>query len=141
MAEDELKQVMEKTVVEIKVPQPVESKTPVGKTSCLWDDYDQEMTMEEKQPITRMTAVTMEIKFYNDSMRINQQSNHLIWWKENNSIIPKMSGIAKNILGTPATSVPSERIFSKAGELISSRRSSLKKETVDMMTFLNKKYL
>ena len=85
------------------------------------------MAMEEKLQITRMTEVTMEIKFYTDSMRINRQSNPLNWWKENSSIVPKMSGIAKQILGTPATSVPSERIFSKAGELISSRRSSLKK--------------
>ena len=82
MAEDELKQEMEKTVVEIKVPQPVESKTPVGKTSCLWDDYDEKMAMEEKQSITRMTAVTMEIKFYTYSIRINRQSNPLYWRKE-----------------------------------------------------------
>ena len=81
-----------------------------------------------KQPITRMTAVTMEIKFYTDSMRINRQSNPLNWWKENSSIVPKMSGIAKKVLGTPATSVPSEKIFSKASELISRRRTSFKKK-------------
>ena len=37
-----------------------------------------------------------------------------------------------------ANSVPSERLFSKAGELISMRRSTLKAENVDMMLFLQR---
>ena len=80
----------------------------------------------------------MELAFFNEAMRIKRENDPLYWWRENCLILPKMSVMAKNILGTPATSVPSERIFSKAGELISSKRSSLKKETVDMVIFLNK---
>ena len=36
------------------------------------------------------------------------------------------------------TSVPAERVFSKAGELISQRRSVIKPKHVNMMLFLNK---
>ena len=38
----------------------------------------------------------------------------------------------------PSTSVPSERLFSKAGEITSLKRNRLKSKAVDMMLFLNK---
>ena len=43
--------------------------------------------------------------------------------------------------GTRGTSVPSERLFSKAGEAIAARRSNIKPKNVDMILFLNKKLL
>lgn len=44
---------------------------------------------------------------------------------------------AKKILCAPATSVPSERIFSKAGIVVSDRRSRLKAKNVNMLIFIN----
>ena len=41
-------------------------------------------------------------------------------------------------LSTLATSVPSECLFSKAGELVSAKRNRLKDNIIDMMLFLNK---
>jgi len=38
----------------------------------------------------------------------------------------------------PATSVPSERIFSKAGQIVSQRRNRLSPKNVDVLIFLNK---
>ena len=46
--------------------------------------------------------------------------------------------IAKKYLCIPGTSVPAERVFSKAGELVSMRRSRLKPKNVNMFLFLNK---
>lgn len=43
----------------------------------------------------------------------------------------------KNILCTPATSVPSERMFSKTGIVVSDKRSRIKPKDVDMLVFLN----
>lgn len=64
----------------------------------------------------------------------------LHWWKEHEKQLPLMAGVAKQILCTPATSTPSERAFSKAGSLITAKRSMLKPSKVDMMLFLNKNY-
>ena len=51
-----------------------------------------------------------------------------------------LSEVARSVLAVPATSVPSEKIFSKAGQIVSKRRASLKSNHVDMMIFLNKNY-
>ena len=49
-----------------------------------------------------------------------------------------LQSVARVCLSTVATSVPSERLFSKAGELVSAKRNRIKAKNVDMMLFLNK---
>ena len=63
--------------------------------------------------------------------------NVLEWWEVHESQLPMMATLVKNILCVPATSTPSERMFSKAGNLITKKRASLKPKKVDMMLFLN----
>ncbi|CAK1592527.1 unnamed protein product [Parnassius mnemosyne] len=48
--------------------------------------------------------------------------------------------LALKYLSVPATSVPSERIFSKSGYILSSRRSRLQADAVDHIYFLNQNY-
>ena len=49
----------------------------------------------------------------------------------NNLIAHALMMLAKKYLAIPGSSVPSERLFSKAGELISEKRSQLKPKNVD----------
>ena len=53
---------------------------------------------------------------------------------------PKLSTLARRVLCSPATSVPSERVFSIAGSTVSKLRASLDSDTVDMLVFLNKRF-
>ena len=68
------------------------------------------------------------------------ESDPLQWWKSRASIYPNLSLKVKHYMCIPATSVPSERVFSTAGNLVTTLRQRLTHENVEMLIFLNKKY-
>lgn len=61
----------------------------------------------------------------------------LEWWKVNQSAFAPMHDLALKYLSCPATSVPSERLFSKAGNIISKKRSSLLPENANKLICLS----
>ena len=50
----------------------------------------------------------------------------------------QLSESAMHFLCIPATSVPSERLFSKAGEMVSHRRNCVRPDTINQVLFFNK---
>ena len=48
--------------------------------------------------------------------------NLLEWWKKHENAFPILSKIARKVLGIVATSAPSERVFSIAGNIITQKR-------------------
>jgi hypothetical protein len=82
-----------------------------------------------------------EVRTYLAIDEISIVENPLEWWKENSSAFKVLSLIAKDFLAIPATSAASERIFSKAGNIVSLKRASLASKNVDSLVFLteNKK--
>ena len=60
----------------------------------------------------------------------------MTWWESQNTY-PNISKLARALLAIPATSVPSERIFSLAGLAINAKRSGLLPSSVDKMIFVH----
>jgi hypothetical protein len=53
------------------------------------------------------------------------------WWFENKKRYPRLYILSLKYLCIPATSVASERVFSKGGEIVSAKRSCLKPKNVN----------
>lgn len=65
-----------------------------------------------------------------------EDGDPLDWWKNNQSKFPLLSELARKYLCIPATSVPSERVFSTAGHIVNAKRASLLPDHVSMLVFL-----
>lgn len=115
---------------------PQERETTV-QSDALWKRFD-DMVAAAHDHRSVATEATLECRTYFEERNITRTSNPLTWWKENAARFPMLQRVAKKYLCVPATSVPSERLFSKAGELVSKKRNSIKPKNIDMLLFLNK---
>ena len=80
-----------------------------------------------------------ELDLYISEKPVTTKINPFDWWKVNCSNYPNLSKLARRVLCSPATSVPSERVFSTAGGTVSKSRAALDSESVDKLIFLNKR--
>jgi hypothetical protein len=91
------------------------------------------------KPLAVHDRIQSEVSSYKAEDPIPLHDDPLEWWKAHQSTYPILSRMAKYYLGIPAASVPSERVFSSAGEIVCAQKSSLSGENVDMLIFLKSK--
>ena len=60
------------------------------------------------------------------------------YWKKCHLLYPNLAVLAGRFLGSPSSSVDSERAFSTAGNICSDKRSSLSPQKLEMLIFLQK---
>ena len=89
---------------------------------------------EDTQESNEETVKNELLQYLADKPRDTQQ---LLWWKTNEHRFSRLAKVARSWLCIPATSTPSERLFSKAGSVVSKKRNSLKPKNVDVILFLN----
>ena len=119
---------------------PLSDSTQNGESatnSDLWGSFDKKVT-EASAHRTGLVESAVEVRRYIQEKNLPQHEDPLKWWKQQTVHYPNLSQYSTKFLCIPATSVPSERLFSKAGELVSKKRSSLKPSNINMLLFLNK---
>ncbi|KAJ8348830.1 hypothetical protein SKAU_G00274190 [Synaphobranchus kaupii] len=84
------------------------------------------------------TTERSELETYLMQPAAHFDSDPLLWWKAHEEEYPVLARLARRYLCIPATSVPSERVFSASGLLVSRLRPRLLPEHVNMLVFLNK---
>ncbi|XP_035848419.1 zinc finger BED domain-containing protein 1-like [Sander lucioperca] len=89
-------------------------------------------------PLPLEDVVEAELNSYLLTPVIDGEDDPLAWWKVHNIHFPRLCNIARKYLCVPATSAPSERLFSTGGNIVTCTRSSLKPAKVDMLVFLAK---
>lgn len=95
------------------------------KDNPMWDILDQEITRSQASESNEV-SIGAEVSKYLMMPNIERKSDPLKWWrKTGHYMYPHIWTVARKYLAIPATSVPSERVFSSAGTIISKKRASL----------------
>lgn len=119
---------------------PRTSTEPRGIESLL---SELETCEAEQQPVEEQsTEADKELALYK-SLPKACTKDILEWWKQHQTTFPVLATMAKKYLCVPATSVPSERQFSAAGNIVTAKRNCLKPSKVNQLCFLSanlKKY-
>ena len=89
-------------------------------------------------PFTELASMAeKEVNLYRAEESIDSKEDPLAWWRANEHRFRTLSVLAKKFFCMSATSVPVERLFSKAGTIVSKKRASLHPKNVDCLIFLN----
>ncbi|CAF2046969.1 unnamed protein product [Rotaria magnacalcarata] len=101
------------------------------------DDYSQEDVMREFALASHDDSSEDEIERYaNAKLVISNEESVLQWWKKWCINYPTLSVLARSLLGIPASSCISERIFSATGRILEERRQNLGGDIVDDILFI-----
>ena len=77
--------------------------------------------------------LSAEIEQYITEANEKPSINILNYWSQHRKIYPSLSLMAKSYLGIPATSAPSERVFSLSKTIIGSQRHSLSSQSIQQL--------
>ena len=94
-------------------------------------------TFQNSSEVSAPDAAEAELQKYELEDPLSLDSKEpLLWWKKREVNYKFLSILAKQFLCITSTSVPIERLFSSAGNLLSERRSRLSPENVEKLLFL-----
>ena len=117
---------------------------PSDTPNDLFDIHDSRVDLELMRPTTSLLS---ELDIYKNEISLRfidkiskKRNNPLEWWKVNACRFPNIAKLARAVLSIPATSAPSERVFSTAGRTISKERASMLPEHADDLVFLHDNY-
>lgn len=113
--------------------QDINTTTDDIEVDSIWQSFDAKIS----KTTSTVAASIIECRQYSEEANINRKGDPLKWWKTREPVYPYLSRLARKYLCAVATSVPSERVFSKAGLIISDRRSRLKPKNAEKIIFLN----
>ncbi|XP_076842109.1 zinc finger BED domain-containing protein 4-like [Brachyhypopomus gauderio] len=102
----------------------------------LWQQLD--MDVKESQSKSNVTTDSIiEVQRYISEANTPRSQDPLKYWETQRLHYPTLYKLAMKYLCTPS-SVPCERVFSKAGEIVCKRRNRLSPNILKQLMFLNK---
>ena len=87
--------------------------------------------------VTVADSSTSTFSRFKSEPQIDIDSCPLDWWRVHAETHKVAATLALKYLGSPATSVPSERLFSMSGHIVNKKRASLSADTVNELVCLN----
>ena len=117
-----------KYMLESTFPQKInEEQNKSSKKSALEFLYDDE--------VNDTSDLTIQFESYLAEPQLRFDLDPFEWWKTRATKYPAIGELAKKYLAIPATSASSERCFSTAGNIVTSKRNCLLPEHVNTLVF------
>ena len=115
------------------------------------DDEENELVLEDEDEVKVLQKIDYELGEFKKVPRLKMRetradgtegdhTNPLLWWLKNSQAYPLLSKLAKKLLCISATSAPSERVFSVAGQVITKLRSRLRPDNAACLVFLKENW-
>ena len=92
---------------------------------------------EDSENEVTSTSMHKELLNYKHGTTADNDVYPLVWWKDRSSAYTRLSRLERKYLCTTATTVPCERLFSKAGNNVCRKRASLHSDNVNKLCCLN----
>ncbi|XP_041726892.2 E3 SUMO-protein ligase ZBED1-like isoform X1 [Coregonus clupeaformis] len=113
------------------------NESPPCKKKALDALFGDSFTQRERKSTSETARA--EVLRYRAKDALPLTENAMKWWRSQENELPVLSTLAKRYLCIPGTSVPAERVFSTAGDIVNAQRSVLRPDHVDQLIFLKKK--
>jgi len=117
------------------VNDPQNSLAPVANNTNVWSIHDELVSSTTRcfdEP-----GVPVELRQFLSQPVIQRTDDPITYWHQAKMVYPNLYKIAIKYLSIVGTSVPSERLFSKAGNILTEKRSRLSSERLSKLIFLS----
>lgn len=112
--------------------------SPPQKKSAMAELFGETFASKDMGSKTPADTIKEEVASYQAASGITVDGDPLTWWKSNECKYPHIAKMARCYLAVPGSSVPSERVFSTAGDIVTAKRSTLSPDNVDILVLLKK---
>ncbi|XP_018371237.1 PREDICTED: zinc finger BED domain-containing protein 4-like [Trachymyrmex cornetzi] len=102
----------------------------------LWSLHDIMVASTSSQELNNFSDNSEELRLYLNSPLATRDTNPLQVWETLKEMYPHLYQIARDYLSRVATSVPAERLFSKAGSTATERRNRLTGKRLSKLLFM-----
>ena len=116
--------------------QPVEKKAKKSALAELFEEEDKVITTQVDEPEPGNIRALKEVNDYRAIHGITTDGDPLHFWQMNQLQFPMLSQMATKYLCVQGSSVPSERVFSSAGDILRKERANLDPDLADILIFL-----
>ncbi|KAL3992615.1 RAC serine/threonine-protein kinase [Sarotherodon galilaeus] len=106
-------------------PRPPLIPAKMRKSCGLTDLLGQTYSDVGAPPKSLSATAEEEVKRYQEVMPLALTEDPLSWWKYHEQVYAFLATLAKRYLCIPGTSVSAERVFSKAGDIVTAKQSTL----------------
>ena len=129
--QNDIRELKKSNVNEMQILNTTDLNTDANRTPSIWDSHNEQLT----EGIHNESDIAiLELKIYLSEPVLPKDSNPLHYWRDSN--LHSLKQIAFKHLSVVATSVPSERLFSKTGIIMSKLRSNLEPKRLHKQVFL-----